>query len=229
VWRAALPEGERLEAAALAKLTLWASGLDPDTAHSRQVARLALELFDGLAAAGFNGTLGLPRARVLLHAAALLHNTGRSETTKGHHKAAYRLISALAPLLGWSQDEIECVAVIARYHCGAEPRDKHKSYAGLAPDSQSMVRTLSGVLRIADALDEAHDGAVRRAEVRSHPEYVLIRAAGWDESEQNAAILGGRKHLLEAALARPIIVRSVPVREATVLTRPTPRGVAVAD
>jgi len=229
VWRAALPEGERLEAAALAKLTLWASGLDPDTAHSRQVARLALELFDGLAAAGFNGTLGLPRARVLLHAAALLHNTGRSETTKGHHKAAYRLISALAPPLGWSQDEIECVAVIARYHCGAEPRDKHKSYAGLAPDAQTMVRTLSGVLRIADALDEAHDGAVRRAEVRSHPEYVLIRAAGWDESEQNAAILGGRKHLLEAALARPIIVRSVPVREATVLTRPTPRGVAVAD
>jgi CHAD domain-containing protein len=230
VWRAALPSGERLEAAAVAKLTLWASSLDTDTAHSRQVARLALELFDGLAAAGFNGTLGHPRARAVLHAAALLHNTGRSETAKGHHKAAYRLISTLTPPLGWSKGEIERVAVVARYHCGTEPKAKHKAFAALEADGQSVVRTLAGVLRIADALDEAHDGAVRRIEVRSNPEYLLIRAAGWDESETNAATIGGRKHLLESALSRPIIVRSAPVRDATVLTRPAPRGVAsVAD
>ena len=227
VWRAWLPQGERLEAAALAKLTQWAAGLDPDTAHSRQVARIALELFDGLAAAGFNGTLGHPRARVLLHAAALLHNTGRADTAKGHHKAAYRLISRLAPPLGWSKEEIERVAVIARYHCGTEPREKHKAYGALEPDARSVVRTLAGVLRIADALDEDHDGAVRRVEVRSNPEYLLIRAAGWQETEQSAGILGGRKHLLEAALGRPIIVRSAPIREATVLTRMAPRGVAV--
>jgi hypothetical protein len=227
VWRAGLPEGERLEAAALAKLTQWAAGLDPDTAHSRQVARIALELFDGLAGAGFNGTLGHPRARMLLHAAALLHNTGRSEAAKGHHKAAYRLISRLAPPLGWSKEEMERVAVIARYHCGTEPREKHKAYGALEPEGRSVVRSLAGVLRIADALDEAHDGAVRRVEVRTHAEYLLIRAAGWQETEQSAAILGGRKHLLEAALGRPIIVRSAPVRDATVLTRPVPRGVAV--
>jgi len=230
VWRAGLPSGERLEAAALAKLALWAAALDPDTAHSRQVARLSLELFDGLAAAGFNGTLGHPQARVLLHAAALLHNTGRSEAAKGHHKAAYRLISSLEPPLGWSKDDLERVAIVARYHCGAEPRDKHKPYAALPPEGQSVVRTLAGVLRIADALDDAHDGAVRRLEVRSHPEYVLIRAAGWQENETNAATIGGRKHLLEFALGRPIIVRSAAVRDATVLTRPAPRGVAsVAD
>ena len=229
VWRAALPEGERLEAAALAKLTLWASGLDPDTAHSRQVSRLALELFDGLAAAGFNSTFSMPRARMLLHASALLHNVGRSETAKGHHKAASRLIAALDPPLGWSQDELARVAVIARYHCGAEPRAKHKIYAALAPDAQIMVRALAGVLRIADALDEAHNGAVRRVEVRSSPDYLLIRAAGWEESEENAAILGGRKHLLESALARPIIVRSAPAREPATVTHLTPRGAAVAD
>jgi CHAD domain-containing protein len=229
VWRAGLPEGERLEAAALAKLTQWAAGLDPDTAHSRQVARIALELFDGLATAGFNGTLGNPRARVLLHAAALLHNTGRSETAKGHHKAAYRLISRLSPPLGWSKEEIERVAVIARYHCGMEPREKHRAYSALEPEGRSVVRTLAGLLRIADALDQAHDGAVRRVEVRSHAEYLLIRASGWQETEKSAAILGGRKHLLEAALGRPIIVRTAPVRDASVVTRMAPRGVAVAD
>ena len=229
-WRAALLPGDRLQAAAIAKLTLWASGLDPDTTHSRQVARLALELFDGLAAAGFNGTLGMPRARVLLHAAALLHNIGRSESAKGHHKAAYRMISALEPPLGWTKEEVERVAVVARYHCGSEPRDKHPAYSALAPDAQSVVRTLAGLLRIADGLDDTHDGAVRRLEIRANAEYVLIRAAGWSESEQSAAIIGGRKHLLESALGRPIIVRAATARDATVLARPAPRAVSsVAD
>ncbi|HXZ18857.1 MAG TPA: CHAD domain-containing protein [Candidatus Acidoferrales bacterium] len=227
IWRAGLLREDRLEDAALAKLTLWAAALDPETSHSRQVARLALELFDGLAAAGFNGTLGTPRARVLLHAAALLHNVGRSETAKGHHKASYRLIAALDPPLGWTRDEMERVAVVARYHCGAEPREKHTAYAGLQPEARSFVRTLAGVLRIADGLDDAHDGAVRRLEVRSHPEYVLIRALGWPETEQNAAIMGGRKHLLESALGRPIIVRAAAAREATVLPRPAPRAVSI--
>jgi len=228
VWRAGLPSGERLEAAALAKLTTWASALDPDTGHSRQVARLALELFDGLAAAGFNGTLGHPRARLLLHAAALLHNTGRAKSEKGHHKKAYRLISSIKPPLGWSEEEIKRVAIVARYHSGAEPREKHKPYASLEPEGRSMVRTLAGVLRIACALDESHDGAVRRVDVRSNAEYLLIRAAGWHEDETTAATIGGRKHLLEAALSRPIIVRAATVRDTTVLPqRPVLRDVAV--
>jgi CHAD domain-containing protein len=229
-WRAALPEGERLAAAGLAKLTVWASGLDPDTAHSRQVARLALELHDGLVAAGFNGALSHPRARTMLHAAALLHNVGRSESAKGHHKAAYRLISALAPPLGWTREEIERTAIVARYHCGAEPREKHKAYGALPADGRGLVRTLAAVLRVADALDEGYDGAVRRLEVRNGGDYLLVRAAGWDETEEHAAILGGRKHLLESAIGKPIIVRAAPVREAAVLTRPAPRaprGVAV--
>ena len=228
VWRSGLPTGERLQAAALAKLTLWASALDPDTAHSRQVARLALELFDGLAGAGFNGPLNHPRSRVLLHAAALLHNVGYSETTRGQHKAAYRLISSLDSPLGWTAEELERVAILARYHCGGEPREKHKPFAALDASARTMVRTLAGILRIGDALDESHDGAVRHIEVRSHAEYLLIRASGWVENQANAATIGGRKHLLESALGQPIIVRSGPSRDAALMPRAVPRG-AVAD
>ena len=227
VWRAALPSGERLEAAALAKLTLWASGLDPDTAHSRQVARLALELFDGLVAAGFNGPLNHPRSRLLLHAAALLHNTGHSEAAKGRHKAAYRLISSLKEPLGWTADELERVAISARYYTGSEPREKHKPYAALDAEGRAMVRALAGILRIADALDQSHDGAVRRVEVRNHPDYLLIRAAGWQEDQSTAATLGGRKHLLESALNRPIIVRAIPTRDPAVIPRPAPQSISI--
>jgi hypothetical protein len=227
VWRAGLPAGERIEAAALAKLTAWAAALDPDTAHSRQVARLALELYTGLGAAGFNGAFSHPRGRALLQAAALLHNTGRSEGAKGHHKAAFRVISALRPPLGWTQEEILKVAVIARYHCGAEPREKHKCYASIPAEERPFVRALAGVLRVADALDNDHSGRVRRVEVRGGGEYLLIRAAGWEETEESAELMGGRKHLLEATLERPIIVRAAPAPEPARVTQLPARRVAV--
>jgi hypothetical protein len=50
VWRAQLPVGKQIESAALSRLKLWASFLDPDLKHSNHVARLALQLYDGLPA-----------------------------------------------------------------------------------------------------------------------------------------------------------------------------------
>ncbi len=48
VWRAELPQGKQIETAALHRLRLWASVLDPDFKHSDRVTRLALQLYDGL-------------------------------------------------------------------------------------------------------------------------------------------------------------------------------------
>lgn len=96
LWRAALPEGERLENAVLTKLKLWASSLDPDPAHTDRVTSLALTLYDGLLANGV-GDLSQGNVRTLLHAAVLLHEVGRAKTDKGHHKAAARLIRKLEP------------------------------------------------------------------------------------------------------------------------------------
>jgi len=57
VWRAGLPKGNEIQAIATRRLKLWAKALDPDFAHSERVARLALELYDGLSAAGLLGNL----------------------------------------------------------------------------------------------------------------------------------------------------------------------------
>lgn len=207
VWRSALPSGTRLEAAALAKLTAWAAYLDPDVSHSRHVGRLALNLFDGLAAAGRNGPFSSPRSRRLLHAAALLHNAGRSEGKKGAHKAAYRLISGLEPPVGWTAEEMKRVALIARYYRGAEPRENHKGFSQLDPNEKKTITCLAAVLRLADALDCAHDAAVQGIAVSNGGGFVLLEAAGWKENQENAAEIGGRKHLLEKALGLPVIVR----------------------
>jgi CHAD domain-containing protein len=207
VWRDGLPQGSRLEAAANAKLSAWAAFLDPDVAHSRHVGRLALELFDGIAALGANGTFSNPASRRLLSTAALLHATGRSQGKKGHHKAAYRLISHLQPPLCWSKDELQRVALLARYTRGAEPSENHKGFARLEPPDRQAVRVLAGLLRLADGFDADHKRSVHHLEVKNGRGFLLIRPDGWEETQENAAVIGGRKHLLEIALGRPVIVR----------------------
>src|ERR1022692_2975157 len=48
VWRADLPSGTQLHAAAMSRLRTWAGYLDPDFAHAQRVAQLAFLLYDGL-------------------------------------------------------------------------------------------------------------------------------------------------------------------------------------
>ena len=78
VWRSQLPDRKQTESAALLRLRLWASLLDPDFRHSRHVTRLALQLYDGLAA--ISKTSRPPaQERAILQVAALLHDVGRSD------------------------------------------------------------------------------------------------------------------------------------------------------
>src|SRR6266496_3558202 len=100
VWRAALPEAEQLRLIALQRLEIWASFLDPNVRHSRHVAELALQLFDGLP----DGTPDGKRetCRYILRAAAMMHDVGYAKASRGHHKASARLIRRLNPPLGWN-------------------------------------------------------------------------------------------------------------------------------
>jgi hypothetical protein len=53
VWRAALPQGKQIHTLATRRMKLWANSLDPDFSHSEYVASLALQLYDGLLASGW--------------------------------------------------------------------------------------------------------------------------------------------------------------------------------
>ena len=85
VWRSQLPDRKQTEAAALLRLRLWASLLDPDFKHSRHVAHLTLQLYDGLAA--LDNVSGVPpRSAPFCRLAALLHDVGRSTKRKAATK-----------------------------------------------------------------------------------------------------------------------------------------------
>ena len=128
--------------------------------HGARVARLALRLFDQLQR---DHQLARP-AREWLEFAALLHDVGHHISHTNHQRHAYYLITN-GELLGFRRDEIEIIAQTARYHGKGTPKESDETFAALSAPKRQTVRTLSALLRIADALDRSHYGVVRDVSV----------------------------------------------------------------
>jgi CHAD domain-containing protein len=235
-WRAGLPQGRQIQLLASRRMKLWANSLDPDFPHSERVASLALQLYDGLLAWGWKPSVDAASARSSLLAAALLHDVGKSEGEKGHHKTSFDLIRAHGNPLGWKPAELQRAAIVTRFHGGALPTRKHKALRDLLPDEQKATIQLAAVLRLANALDAAHDGHIRRIQVenvrsrsvQNRPasrresasvfkssartptaDAVVIAAEGYTPSNSTAQTIAAERHLLETVLRRPVIVRAM--------------------
>jgi CHAD domain-containing protein/HD superfamily phosphodiesterase len=234
VWRAGLPQGKQIGEIATRRMKLWAKVLDPDFAHSERVARLSLQLYDGLTAAGFfsnasrNGTKTDGDPRASLYAAALLHDVGKIKGNKGHHKESQELIQKHGTPLGWAETDIRRAALVARFHIGALPGRSHKALRDLLTEEQRVVIRLSAILRLANALDFAHDGQVRRVKIENinapkrqanglpykrmvpaRNEALVIGAEGFVEGTRTAQAVAAERYLLETVLRRPVIVKPI--------------------
>lgn len=217
VWRKELPSGPQIEAAALARLRVWGALLDPDSRHSKHVAELALQLYDGLPARG-GGDAEWKQQRAILQVAALLHDVGRSKKDDNHHKATFRLMTQLKPPLGWTTEAMRMAAAVARYHRGALPRLGQKTMADFTPDQRRTVLWLAGILRLADALDAEHNGRIRRVHVHSTVRALLVSAEGYSPRDRMAEKIAARRYLLETVYRRPILIKAY--RAKTVRRRP---------
>lgn len=128
-----------------------------DLDYSQRVANFALSIFDQL-----QGVLHHwgSQERELLWVAAILHNCGFYISHAAHHKHSYYLIRH-AELLGFTENELEIIANIARYHRKSKPKKKHENYQNL-PDktARKLVSEVSAILRLAIALDRRQIGAI---------------------------------------------------------------------
>ncbi|MEC8652160.1 MAG: HD domain-containing protein, partial [Planctomycetota bacterium] len=104
------------------------------------------------------------RARVLLEAAALLHDIGAAINIDGHHKHSQYLIES-TEIVGLGSYERHLVAIVARYHRKAAPSRDHDDFMALRRRDRSMIERLAALLRLADALDRQHAGVIRSVEV----------------------------------------------------------------
>jgi CHAD domain-containing protein len=121
-----------------------------DLAHARQVADLALRLFDLTPALHRLP----PRTRELLEAAALLHNVGVEVDEPNHHSAGRDLLRH-ASLVGYSEAEQTMLACAVRFHRKRVRPHKEPLFVSLTPRQQSQTLALTALLRVADGLDYA--------------------------------------------------------------------------
>ncbi|HXI27883.1 MAG TPA: Ppx/GppA phosphatase family protein, partial [Vicinamibacterales bacterium] len=152
--------------------------------HSQHVARLALALFDQTRA--IHGLTD--REREWLEYAAILHDVGVHISYEGHHKHSYYLITN-GDLRGFEPDEIQTIALVARYHRQAPPKRKHDAFGSLPRPLRRTVRALAAMLRLAESLDRSHAQAVAGLELhdRGDDDLLQLRTAGDAELELWAA------------------------------------------
>jgi CHAD domain-containing protein len=239
VWRAELPSGPQLRAAALSRLRTWAGYLDPDFSHSQRVAQLALLLYDGLNHAHLLTPQGVPLnsdpdPRTVLQAAAFMHDVGKAQADGNHHKKSYRMIRKMLRPLGWSARELELAAVVARYHRGALPRPSAKAMQTLDLPDRHQAMQSAGILRLANALDKRPSAIATekspRLEVtaieaggRAHCA-VIVRVAGYSALDRSAETVAFARHLLETVLRRSIMVRPLRTSAVRPLREPVAGG-----
>lgn len=182
-----------------------AAAMDEDPDHPAHVARLALELFDATAARHGMGD----DAREVLEAGARLCNVGLFLSHAQHHKHSHYVIRSTDRLSGFTDHEVELIALVARYHRKSEPRPRHPEFATLDGDDQQLVRVLAGLLRVAIGLDRNHAARVASVTVEDRPDRLVVRAqaAGADDIDLELYAATARKDLLEAALRVAIEVR----------------------
>jgi len=173
--------------------------------HSREVADLALWLFDNLRPLHGLGE----ESRTLLECAALLHDIGWVTGGKGHHRTSARMILA-EPALSLGNRERLLVALIARGHRG---RFSGSGIPGrsLPPQDLAEARALAAILRIADGLSVTRQRIVRpvRCDI-GDGSVTLVISAPKDPALEIAAALR-KADLFRASFSRSLqIVREAP-------------------
>lgn len=176
--------GHQLHDLRRANLFRLAKQLDSDPSHAEHTANLALQLFDRTATVH-----GLdPYARELLEAGAILHNVGIFISHSSHHKHSYYVIRNSEQLTGFTEHELELIALIARYHRKSHPSDKHPEFASLSKGDKKLIRRLASILRIAIGLDRRHAAAVQTMRVFIDDETVRIEPIAAPEANLDLEI-----------------------------------------
>jgi exopolyphosphatase/guanosine-5'-triphosphate,3'-diphosphate pyrophosphatase len=170
--------------------------------HSEQATELALRLFEQT-----RDVHGLdPAYEELLEAAGYLANVGLFVSHERHHLHSYYVIRNSDALTGFTDEEIELIAQVARYHRKSAPKPTHTDFAALPADLQHVVRVLAGLLRIGVALDRSRNAVVREVTVHATKRQLTISLQGDGDMSLERYTATARKGLLEEALGLEVVI-----------------------
>jgi exopolyphosphatase/guanosine-5'-triphosphate,3'-diphosphate pyrophosphatase len=196
------PDVRRRSVIELAERCQW------EADHSRQVAALALTLFD------FTKRIhGLgEREREWLEYAGFLHDIGNHISYEKHHRHSYYLIKN-GDLRGFEPDEIDIIALLTRYHRRATPKKEHPGFEDMSGGQRQTVGVLSAFLRLAETLDRSRHGVIRGLEARERLGELRIKVQAVGDAELEVWAANKQAKALEEALDRKVRIEKVPYRK----------------
>jgi len=170
--------------------------------HARHVAMLSSQIYTGLV-----DLYELEPSDVrLLDAAARMQDVGYLINYESHHKHSYHLILH-SRIAGFRPEELELIANIARYHRGAEPKQKHDNFRRLNESNQKRVLALSAILRLAGGLDRSHNQTVRSVEVHGVKKQIELVVSAEEYPEVNLWTARRRVGLFEKVFDAEVTFR----------------------
>ena len=186
--------------------------------HSLHVANMASQLFDE-----FKQELKLEETdRELLGYASLMHDIGYYISYRKHHKHALYIIRH-SDLRGFTEDEINIMANVARYHRRSTPKKRHVFYKKLEKPLRKKVKRLSAILRIADGLDRSHYQNVEKLEIDNRQDQVRLYLTTMGDPELEIWGAERKSKLFEKVTGKKLEIYAVNTSDVERIQSPTGR------
>jgi exopolyphosphatase/guanosine-5'-triphosphate,3'-diphosphate pyrophosphatase len=132
-----------------------------------------------------------------------MHDLGVHISYPRHHRHSYYLIKN-GDLRGFDPDEIEVVALVARYHRRGTPKRSHEEYSRLAAPLRRTVRTLASILRVAESLDRSHTQTISGLDLRDRGEDALLQVQTTGDAELEVWATNRHLQPFERILGKPV-------------------------
>ena len=170
--------------------------------HSEHVTKLTESIF--------NATSELhaldEHDALLLKCAAILHECGNFISARAHHKHSQYII-AHSEIFGLSQDDINIISLIARYHRRSGPKPNHTGYRDLTPTDRMRVSKLAAILRIADALDRGHASRIRNVNVEIKKQKLILHLPGITDASVERLAMRSKANLFRDIYGMQVSLR----------------------
>src|SRR4029079_16075823 len=116
-------------------------------------------------------------------------------------------------------DEIEVIALVARYHRRGMPKKTHDEYASLPATLRRVVRLLASILRIAESLDRSHGQMISALELRDRGKQLEMQLQTQGDAELEVWATTRHLQVFERLVGKPVRIE-VATRQAADTTPP---------
>lgn len=147
-----------------------------DENHCKLVQDIALSIFDQSKNLHKLGN----RERLYLKVASILHDVGKYIGINDHSRNSYDIVRK-QNIVGFSDEDMDIIANIIKYHEKEIPEYSHKSYIKLAKEERITVSKLVAILKIAEALDISHNQKVKEVSIVKEKEELIFKIKHKDE------------------------------------------------